>query len=359
MALTILWVLAVIGLISTFFYKSTGQTGNAVWGGATFGLIVGGIYSLIRSDISGIAYGIPIGAIVGMVIQAPELINRKRGASVSEQFSPNIASPFDQDERDQLDEVRADPMIQGIGMLGSWDQVPDAAGPFGSLQNPIPVNGVDGEVIYLNRLTTTSGARFFYHRVGSLRSSATGHQTDVFELASVDGSRWAFLVLSPYHPRRSTQHPPDMILQPWPSNKDDQTLCRIPHIGTTQQVQDFPLGLPTAISGNLGGAPPKLREAMATKISSMLGPDRSKWKRPIGHVPPDATTLEDAFDAFPGSPRKRSQKIQQVSEEVRCPICGSATNLRTAKRGQRAGHQFYGCVNWPHCTGTIDKDSQG
>lgn len=47
----------------------------------------------------------------------------------------------------------------------------------------------------------------------------------------------------------------------------------------------------------------------------------------------------------------------QISEDVRCPVCGSATNLRTAKRGRRAGHQFYGCVNWPDCDGTVDAES--
>jgi len=299
MTVIFLWIVAALGLATTFFYRSSGQTGNAVWGAATLGLIVGGIYSIFRSDISGIVYGIPIGVIVGAVFQAPEFISRMRNVSTREHIAIGLAMMFfDQDEEEQFLEAQSDPLIHRIGMLGSWDRVPDAAGPFGSLQNPIPVNGVDGEVIYLNRLTTTSGIPFFFHRIGSLPSSATGHQTDVFELASVDGSRWAFLVLSPYHPRRSTLPPPDMILQPWPSSKEAQTLYRIPHIGTTQPVDDFPMGLPAAISGGLGGASPKLREAMETKISSMLGPDRSKWKRPIGHVPPEATTWEDAFTAF-------------------------------------------------------------
>ena len=93
MAFMLLWIVAVVGLILTFFYKSTGQSGNAVWGAAAFGLIVGGIYSLIRSDISGIAYGIPIGAIVGMVIQAPELIDRKRGADIDAKDDTSKPTP--------------------------------------------------------------------------------------------------------------------------------------------------------------------------------------------------------------------------------------------------------------------------
>jgi hypothetical protein len=76
MTLTALWVIAGLGLVSTFFYKSKGQTGNAVWGSATMGLIVGGIYAIVQSDISGVAYGVPIGALVGMIVQAPEIIGR-------------------------------------------------------------------------------------------------------------------------------------------------------------------------------------------------------------------------------------------------------------------------------------------
>jgi hypothetical protein len=34
-----------------------------------------------------------------------------------------------------------------------------------------------------------------------------------------------------------------------------------------------------------------------------------------------------------------------------CPNCGSAMVLRTARRGDRAGQQFYGCVSYPKCRG--------
>lgn len=36
-------------------------------------------------------------------------------------------------------------------------------------------------------------------------------------------------------------------------------------------------------------------------------------------------------------------------DSLRCPWCGSRLVLRTAKRGNRAGRQFYGCSNYPHC----------
>ena len=48
------------------------------------------------------------------------------------------------------------------------DQLPNATGEFGrSPSNPIPVNGPLGEVVYLSRLTTETGAPVMFHRVGA------------------------------------------------------------------------------------------------------------------------------------------------------------------------------------------------
>ena len=37
-----------------------------------------------------------------------------------------------------------------------------------------------------------------------------------------------------------------------------------------------------------------------------------------------------------------------------CPKCGAPMVLRTAKCGQRAGKQFYGCSNYPSCKGIVN-----
>lgn len=34
---------------------------------------------------------------------------------------------------------------------------------------------------------------------------------------------------------------------------------------------------------------------------------------------------------------------------LRCPRCGNELVLRTAKKGNNAGNQFYGCSNFPKC----------
>lgn len=38
-----------------------------------------------------------------------------------------------------------------------------------------------------------------------------------------------------------------------------------------------------------------------------------------------------------------------VDNEKLCPKCGGKLILRTAKRGDYAGSQFYGCENYPKC----------
>ena len=42
-----------------------------------------------------------------------------------------------------------------------------------------------------------------------------------------------------------------------------------------------------------------------------------------------------------------------------CPRCGSEMQLRTARRGQNAGHQFYGCSNYPTCRGIMNIGAGG
>jgi restriction system protein len=40
-----------------------------------------------------------------------------------------------------------------------------------------------------------------------------------------------------------------------------------------------------------------------------------------------------------------------VPESPPCPLCGKAMRMRTAKRGSRAGHGFWGCIAHPDCKG--------
>ena len=40
-----------------------------------------------------------------------------------------------------------------------------------------------------------------------------------------------------------------------------------------------------------------------------------------------------------------------MTDEIKCPICGSKTTLRTAKKGPDAGKQFFVCNQYPKCKG--------
>jgi len=42
-----------------------------------------------------------------------------------------------------------------------------------------------------------------------------------------------------------------------------------------------------------------------------------------------------------------------MTDDIKCPICGSTTTLRTAKKGPDAGKQFYVCENFPECKGRV------
>lgn len=37
-----------------------------------------------------------------------------------------------------------------------------------------------------------------------------------------------------------------------------------------------------------------------------------------------------------------------------CPRCGEDMVLRTAKKGDNAGNQFWGCLNYPRCRAIVD-----
>ena len=47
--------------------------------------------------------------------------------------------------------------------------------------------------------------------------------------------------------------------------------------------------------------------------------------------------------------KPEKQEKPEVQEELVCPLCGSKLVLRTAKKGDNAGNQFYGCSAFPKC----------
>lgn len=89
---------------------------------------------------------------------------------------------------DEVQNADSPEIIRGnMAAGGGVDTIPGAVGEFGRcLTNPIPVNGPLGELTWLSRLLTVSGAKVFFHRLGSIGT------IDLFETVSEDGSMWDY-----------------------------------------------------------------------------------------------------------------------------------------------------------------------
>ncbi len=66
----IIFIIVIVALIFTWLHRS------AIWGGATGGLVIGGIIGLFTGDIfSGIKNGITIGGTIGIIAEILVMIS--------------------------------------------------------------------------------------------------------------------------------------------------------------------------------------------------------------------------------------------------------------------------------------------
>ncbi len=96
----------------------------------------------------------------------------------------NKKKSFHESLENQISDVKQlDPLIANIILKGlSCDKLPNATGKFGSITNPIPVNGPMGEIKYLGKLRGKTGHAVFFHRIGSTITPISEHPIDEFEL---------------------------------------------------------------------------------------------------------------------------------------------------------------------------------
>lgn len=146
----------------------------------------------------------------------------------------------------------------------SVDRIPGATGDFGrNPTNPIPVNGVLGELIYLSHLVTVDGSRLVGHRIASIA------HVDVFEVASVDMAYWDVLCFDLYHPRKSRRAPSGLRLEP------DAWI-----LPTNYRLDAFPAGIRDGVSRST-------REFIGIPVVAPLLNDDSHWAnftRPEDHA---------------------------------------------------------------------------
>jgi hypothetical protein len=135
------------------------------------------------------------------------------------------------------------------------DKLPGATGEFGRHhQNPVPVNGPLGSVLYLSSLRTNHMQCIMFHRLGSVQ------KTDAYEAVSLDGTIWDVLFLHLYHPRKSRRAPAGYSI----SKSAERKLI----LGTNEWVDGFPLYLQDAIRDTnerllgLPMRPPAVRKAL-------------------------------------------------------------------------------------------------
>jgi len=79
------------------------------------------------------------------------------------------------------------------------DEMPEGVGEFGlEPTNPIPVNTVQGSILYLGGLRAPDGTRVNNERLGSLKVSNIQKPIDKYLITHENGSELAVIYISPY-----------------------------------------------------------------------------------------------------------------------------------------------------------------
>lgn len=160
-----------------------------------------------------------------------------------------------EDAIEGIDESLSDGLMAKILNGESCDRVPSGYGPFGSATNPIPVNGMLGEIKYLAKLRGATGLALMFHRVGSVSTPVISNPADRYEVVCLDGTQRGYLHFDLYHPRRSNLAPNGYSLVPVHKKLE----MDLPYgFGCRHLVNPFPQALPDAIfkvyGESLGGA---------------------------------------------------------------------------------------------------------
>lgn len=191
--------------------------------------------------------------------------------SGNQHLSPDVAAIFDKiinhlKSEDRQNSALPQELRDEIDWTHAADEVPNPWGEFGKdLNNPVPVNGPIGELLYLSSLCTKSGIPIAFHRLGS------ANRVDVFEILSLDGSLWDVLYLNMYYPSKSRQIPQGYLLN------GDQN-ARYSFRGSNYYCRTFPRGLFDEV---MAASEKKLGLSIADPRLKAL--DKADYRRPAAH----------------------------------------------------------------------------
>ena len=88
------------------------------------------------------------------------------------------------------------------------DEIPEGVGEFGlEPTNPIPVNTVQGSILYLGGLRAPDGARVNNERLGSLQVQNIQKPIDEYLITHENGNELAVIYISPYQAKNSKKAP--------------------------------------------------------------------------------------------------------------------------------------------------------
>jgi hypothetical protein len=193
------------------------------------------------------------------------------------------------------------------------DRIPGGYGEFGRAPtNPVPVNGVTGEVLYLSQLRTVSNSPVMFHRVGSALTSNVF--VDKYEVMAIDGTASEHLWLTPYHPRKSRVCPTGYRIEPKidganPNYGVNALIISFPHHldFRIREWQQMMLGIPMSIDGVrkylYGSIPPNLDNAIVWNESApRQHPDTSGLCFKCWSLKPDLTMACTRCGQQPSTP---------------------------------------------------------
>lgn len=115
----------------------------------------------------------------------------------------------------QIQEIKK--IYEGIRNLNEdatdQDMIPGGTGEFGyEKTNPIPVNTIIGNTVYLDRLRTPDGTKVRYERLGSTHAENINCPVDIYNI--FDGEiKIATLYISPYNKKNSSLAPKGFKLE--------------------------------------------------------------------------------------------------------------------------------------------------